>query len=683
MDVKCEKCATEYEFDDAKVTETGITVKCTHCGHLFRVARSAAAAVDAAPPLDLPSPAHQWMIRGASGEINTFRDLATLQQWIVEGRVSRSDEISKNGGSWKPLGSIIELSSFFVAVQTPGAPASPVMAASRPTRQPMEPPASRFEAPESAPATVQDRVPPMLRPPMDRRSSAPRHAFDSMAPMHPTQPPMQTLPAHHSGVYRMPAAFPTMPPSGVDGLRHEHSGFVAHGTPIGFEMTSPPVYSAQQTGGAARGFLVGVLASAALAGGAYFVIDQLGGQDRQPSVVARADAGRVPVDRKGAVGSALRVALERAQIAYTRDTAEGFAEAETGFQSILVKLGQPPTIPSLAAEARLGLARVASAQAEYEKLSGRDGAALLGKAKVALEAARALAPNDPEVHLDYADFHRIRGDDAQVERYLTGAAGAAESRTEFTRAARGVHSSKDFQAIAKRLEKLSPGALTIPRARYLKAWVLEKAGRSTEALAAVHELLAVTPKHRPGQEMLERLSNVKAGSKGSAAGAFKQATPAPSKQLSAKAAEPKAVKPKAAEPKVGKAKRRKATSRSTSGQSYDALMASGHRLLEQGKTSQARKKFLAAVQKQPAQPEPFSNLGWCDLDQGRPRAAIKQFQKALRRSARYSDAMYGLGVAREQSGDRPRAIEAYRKYVETHPSGGKANMVRRKLERLQ
>ena len=39
MDVKCERCGTEYEFDDARVTETGVNVKCTHCGHLFKVAK--------------------------------------------------------------------------------------------------------------------------------------------------------------------------------------------------------------------------------------------------------------------------------------------------------------------------------------------------------------------------------------------------------------------------------------------------------------------------------------------------------------------------------------------------------------------------------------------------------------------------------------------------------------------
>ena len=35
MDVRCEKCQTEYELDEARLKPSGVTVKCTHCGHLF------------------------------------------------------------------------------------------------------------------------------------------------------------------------------------------------------------------------------------------------------------------------------------------------------------------------------------------------------------------------------------------------------------------------------------------------------------------------------------------------------------------------------------------------------------------------------------------------------------------------------------------------------------------------
>src|SRR5215208_3030113 len=37
MDVRCEKCQTEYELDEARLKPGGVTVKCTNCGHMFRI----------------------------------------------------------------------------------------------------------------------------------------------------------------------------------------------------------------------------------------------------------------------------------------------------------------------------------------------------------------------------------------------------------------------------------------------------------------------------------------------------------------------------------------------------------------------------------------------------------------------------------------------------------------------
>jgi predicted Zn finger-like uncharacterized protein len=127
MDVRCEKCKTEYEFDDARISEAGVTVKCTSCGHVFKVKkRSLVVTVPvrpedgelaAAPPL---APANdrsrEWKVRQANGNVFSFRELTTLQKWIVERKVSRDDEISLSGESWKRLGNIAELASFFQVV---------------------------------------------------------------------------------------------------------------------------------------------------------------------------------------------------------------------------------------------------------------------------------------------------------------------------------------------------------------------------------------------------------------------------------------------------------------------------------------------------------------------------------------------------------------------------------------
>ncbi|MGQ0503835.1 MAG: zinc-ribbon domain-containing protein [Myxococcaceae bacterium] len=127
MDVRCERCKTEYEFDDARITEAGVTVKCTTCAHVFKVKKKALVVTTPVKPgeseFSTPPPAgevvrpREWKVRQASGNIFTFKELTTLQKWIVERKVSREDEISLTGESWKRLGNIAELASFFQVVE--------------------------------------------------------------------------------------------------------------------------------------------------------------------------------------------------------------------------------------------------------------------------------------------------------------------------------------------------------------------------------------------------------------------------------------------------------------------------------------------------------------------------------------------------------------------------------------
>src|SRR4051812_14163811 len=114
MDVVCERCQTEYEFDDALVSERGATVKCTNCGHQFKIYRP--------PSAQANTESKSWSLRRADGTASTFDSLAVLQKWIIEGRVTRADQISRAGEAWKPLGSIAELDSFFASAETRNSP---------------------------------------------------------------------------------------------------------------------------------------------------------------------------------------------------------------------------------------------------------------------------------------------------------------------------------------------------------------------------------------------------------------------------------------------------------------------------------------------------------------------------------------------------------------------------------
>src|SRR5579859_1448505 len=176
MDVRCEKCQTEYELDEARLKPGGVTVKCTHCGHMFKIRKRAITnvgitgggaagtstpsgaptyasgppTIPSGPPGGAPFPHvapqgrdagagirprtssskplapaspgrsrgeslldddmrqlgpdeapttvdRQWLLRLENGEQKSCRELATLQQWIIAGVVTRESLISRTG----------------------------------------------------------------------------------------------------------------------------------------------------------------------------------------------------------------------------------------------------------------------------------------------------------------------------------------------------------------------------------------------------------------------------------------------------------------------------------------------------------------------------------------------------------------------------------------------------------
>jgi predicted Zn finger-like uncharacterized protein len=103
MDVQCERCKTEYVFDDALVSGRGTTVRCTSCGHEFKVRRPDA--VDAS--------GDRWVVQSSAGAQYTFLTLRELQRAILAKQVARQDLLVQGGSSPRPLSSIAELEPLF------------------------------------------------------------------------------------------------------------------------------------------------------------------------------------------------------------------------------------------------------------------------------------------------------------------------------------------------------------------------------------------------------------------------------------------------------------------------------------------------------------------------------------------------------------------------------------------
>ena len=148
MDVRCERCGTEYEFDDALVSGRGTTVKCTNCGHKFKIRRS-----------DGDFSEDFWNVRTADGRTLVFTSLRELQRAIQANQVERADMLSRGGLPPKAIGGIPELTPFFD--QREG------------TRGGTLPPAGARDSSRSRPPPPPGASAPALAPPRQRAATRP------------------------------------------------------------------------------------------------------------------------------------------------------------------------------------------------------------------------------------------------------------------------------------------------------------------------------------------------------------------------------------------------------------------------------------------------------------------------------------------------------------------------------
>lgn len=648
MDVKCENCSTEYEFDDAKVTVAGITVKCTHCGHLFRVARAPSTDAPAAAPA---TRTRHWMIRNRHGEIREFRDLSTLQQWIVARKVSREDEISKTGETWKKLGSIVELAGVFSAVDSAASvgdlfssPAGDLHSSAPPSAKP--PPFSpdeviptgkfRLEGPRKIPKSFGDA--PTVRVTRDH-------------PQRPAPPPQPII-----------------------------TQSVPEQRTLSLPEVQQPSYMPPPQSNSNRGFLLGVMTTLALAGIGYFVYD---------AFLRPAETGPTAPPAAG-----VEQIVRRGEARYEKDTEAAFAQADADFAEAIRQLGEPPRDTRLAVRAHLGRARVALARAEYARAAESPHDRQLKIAGLALREVRRFEAASTAATVLQADLHRISGEADQAEKLLAPLQVPTHlvDEKQLIEAALPLERSA-WREARRKLAALSEATLERPRARFLYAVSLVRAGRAQDATFELERLLARQPEHGPAQKLL---ADLRPNAPATVTAAVASATPrtaasvassAP-KSTAPKSAAPKSTAPKSAAPKsaapktAAPAAARSQPKKPRPTRSFDGLMKQARDAQEHGRTTQARRLLLQALSMKPGNAEALSSLGWCDVDEGAHARAITYFRRALRRSGGYAEARYGLAVAYERAGNVAEAKRVYGEYLTRHPKGRRRRIVERKVKTL-
>lgn len=203
MEVRCSNCATEYEFDDALVSARGTSVKCTQCGHQFRVhARGQSLAPET------------WVVRRTSGHEVVFNSLRELQQAIVKGALEPQDRLSRGGQPFRPLEDIYELSTFFSAARGARPRHAGTLLGMGAAQQP--------SAPERA---APERVTPVAPAPARRSFFPPSSDADPGPPPSNAHPPIRHSaelfkgsPVHDGSTQQAP-----LPWQNLDGLRARDS----------------------------------------------------------------------------------------------------------------------------------------------------------------------------------------------------------------------------------------------------------------------------------------------------------------------------------------------------------------------------------------------------------------------------------------------------------------------------
>lgn len=721
MDVACPKCQTEYELEDHRVPDEGVAVKCSTCGHVFRAQKPApgTAARKASRSSDLPPapPPREWKLRQPSGAVSACRELTALQRWIVEGKVSRDDEISLTGETWKRLGDIPELSSFFrvvdeaararkyEALQQPGmhtVPETPAImglaalvppsdapsVSARPT-PPMGQDYSRAAgltgAPEATlPPSSEAWLGPTAAPPSAELGSSalppgPRSVSSTSPALRPSGPPTLPPMPRSSGAYAAVPIAGAPPFPGGPGQ-----------APISFEM-SPlavplPVPRASATAG-------GVSSSGGAAvprtSGVFPAPPGLPTPTGWSSGVAPSLAGYGGASNSPAPTSSLEPPHLGA-----RPPATGGSDLSPG---------AAPLAPAMVTSSESPPASVAPGRRptdpEFARVQpGPPGPGpLIGATAPSVEAVDALSAR-----------RTLRGPEFSAVLQPEGRAGRHDAELTFwRRVSAGVLLVLGLGTLAAGawvlveqglLAGVLPGRVELPG---VVAPPEPTMSSSSQVLAPAGGGVVASDESDAGEvKALEATGGPDAGGSPAAGvqedsgvpepdGGATEVVPDPVPQVNDLAPLPRDRGGRGAAPLEvpatvvehdGGARRPEAKE---SEQRFDELLDRADRLRARDRPEAALDFYGRAHELQPDRVEPVAGRGLSLLDLENYPAARSAFLRALKLDARYGPAIMGLAETYRLQGNGPKAMEYYRRYLEVLPDGDEASVARNNIQRLK
>ena len=702
MEVRCERCRTLYEVDDLQVDEDGLTIRCAHCGQTFRVRKKSFVLTETVNPdeerVSLKKKDTQqsgWMVRKRDGSVQMFRELTTLQKWIVESRVSRDDEISRTGNNWKALGTISELASFFELVDQ--AASGKKLGAHGPTTEPL------FSVKPSATGTG---YPATAAPPLGPQVSAPGQGFVPDSTVNRTSP-LPSLPPRAQSLPFVPESSSPAPAPGLAGLTAgaaPQTGGLEAG-PQSWSEGESVVSSAPRDNvvekWAKRGrrkmyTFCALLVLLAALGGWYLLRPDsfssalgllLGKQKEVTPEMALVQSGVAHAlkDSEEELAVAIRdltqavrvstlpeatialagvyVARAEHQLTWVGDWMEEISSIN---QMIFPLMNKPAK--SLSENDRLLISRmVKSREGITTRLSEGDTKIKkdLDESRRLLESVRVRAVRDPSWLATRADLLRVkRAPRPEVESQLREAE-LVDPENPLVWMVRGALLGEEKAGVDQAIEKLNQ-ALELQRkasrpdmvrARYKLAWLYAFQNKLEFARDQLDLILTQSPKHELATHLMEKINN----------------PPEPDAAPPLAEPPPQAPPPRTATPKSGVA----------APTSLDGWMKTATSLSRKGRFDSAIAAYDAALQLDPENAQALNGKGLVYVDMGAFQKAIAWFQRALMINEKSADAIMGIAESYKYLGDKEQAMEYYRRYLESFPDGVDAEVARRNLSQLK
>ncbi|MEI9953017.1 MAG: zinc-ribbon domain-containing protein [Pseudomonadota bacterium] len=702
MDVRCNRCDTEYEFDDALISERGTTVKCTNCGFQFKIYPGKGAGL--AP--------ERWIVRTSSGRELVYTSLRDLQRGIAEKKVLASDLLSRGKQTPRPLGSIAELEPFFQVThmsqpRKPGsgervqrtlhgvAPPEPVRVypsdrpraaapreptpAPRPsaTANPAPPPALAAEAgletPEQAPATTTSAA-----AALQSSEAAPAPAASAAIPAMASEKSEAS-----SAVSPHPAAVNAVPkPRTVTESAPDsgHSSFV--GTPMSprvvaaFDNTLEVSLSAHAPVSSPRNLPPIEVASIRDSFKSYDELHADSSREDHHTRVARSRwiAGVVVVGVLGLLGATVgrrflaqltgaaginissdaRVAkflsdgarmadegdFEGAKAEF--DKASGLAEKDP---AVLTALARLETLRADVSWLKLRIIDPSSTdlvQATYRELGRR-----VGKAHIAVDRAFAVSPEDPAVLRARVDALRLNGDADKAREWLAPlSANASVPENAYVLAALDLADPAPvWPSVIDRLRTAAAAERDPGRARAALIYALARASRISEAEAEFAKIDGRAKPHPLLEELRAFLLRAKRSVEAAGNGPAKIAAVDTSRlpKLDTSPAPEEARLP---------------------ANDFRARLSQAAAALRQGDLARATQLYDAVLADQPGNTEALSGLGDVAKARHDPALAAQMYDRVLAENPNYWPAILASADQKWDAGDKPGALALYRRLVE-------------------